>query len=154
MCLNKSFICVTGKENICQVYLNKKNRKLFLTCEHWDVMNKTFSRLFLKNAWKPLNFKQIIAPEKVCPSVEQNEIDMYRVLTKDGKYTRKWTCSTNGLYVFWKENHLNLCVFSTKLTFLQFYVNFITSSYSTKQFFDQTECILCFLMYQLLEYHS
>jgi hypothetical protein len=110
-------------------------------------MNKTFSRLFLKNAWKPLNFIQIIAPEKVCPSVEQNEIDIYCVLIKDGKYTWKWTCSTHGLYVFWKENHPNLCVFSMKLTFLQFYVNFITSSYSTKQFLDQTECILCLLIY-------
>jgi hypothetical protein len=93
-------------------------------------MNKTFSCLFLKNAWKPLNFIQIIAPEKVCPSVKQNEIDKYRVSIKDGKYTWKWTCSTHGLYVFWKENHPNLCAFSIKLTFLQFYLNFITSSYS------------------------
>jgi hypothetical protein len=55
-------------------------------------MKKTFSRLFLKYALKPLNFTQIIAPENVCPSVEQNEIDRYRVLIKDGKYTRKRTC--------------------------------------------------------------
>jgi hypothetical protein len=55
--------------------------------EHCDVMNKTFSRLFLKNASKPLNFTKIIAPEKVCPSVEQSEIDIYRVLIEDGKYT-------------------------------------------------------------------
>jgi hypothetical protein len=67
--------------------LEQKNRRLFLIWKHCDVMNKTFSRLFLKNAWKPLNFTQIIAPEKVCPSVEQNEIDIYRVLIKDGKYT-------------------------------------------------------------------
>jgi hypothetical protein len=90
----------------------------------------------------------------VCPSVEQNEIDIYCVVTKDGKYTWKWTCSTHGLYVFWKENHPNLRVFSTKLTFLQFYVNFITSSYSTKQFLDQTECILVFLVYRLFECHG
>jgi hypothetical protein len=50
-------------------------------------MNKTFSRLFLQNASKPLNLTQIIALEKVCPSVEQNEIDIYCVVTKDGKYT-------------------------------------------------------------------
>jgi hypothetical protein len=88
----------------------------------------------------------------VCPSVEQNEIDIYRVLTKDRKYTWKWTCSTHGLYVFWKENHPTLRgFFSTKLTFVQFYVNFITSSYSSKQFLDQSECILGFLMYQLFE---
>jgi hypothetical protein len=35
---------------------------------------------------KPLNFTQIIAPEKMCPSVEQNEIDIYRTLIKDEKY--------------------------------------------------------------------
>jgi hypothetical protein len=134
----------------------QKNRRLFLIWQYCDVMNKNFSRLFLKNAWKPLNFIQIIAPEKVCPSVEQNEIDIYRVLIKEGKYTLKWTCSTHGLYVFWKENHPNLCVFSTKLTFLQCYVSFITSSYSTKQLLDQTvcTCILCFLMYQLFECHG
>jgi hypothetical protein len=51
------------------------------------------------------------------------------------KYAWKWTYSTHRLYVFWKENHPNLCAFSTKLTSLQFYVNFINSSYSTKQFF-------------------
>jgi hypothetical protein len=117
-------------------------------------MNKTFSRLFLKNAWKPLNLTQIIAPEKVCPSVEQNEINIYRVLIKDGKYTWKSTCSTNGLYVSWKENHQNLHIFSTKLTILQFYVNFITFLYSTKQLLDQTECILGFLMYQIFECHG
>jgi hypothetical protein len=132
----------------------QKNRRLFLIWEHSDVMKKTFSRRFLKIAWKPLNFIQIIAPEKVCPSVEQNEMDIYRVSIKDGKYTLKWTCSTHGLYVFWKKNHPNLCAFSTKLAFLQFYVNLITSSYSTKQFLDQTECILCFLMYQLFECHG
>jgi hypothetical protein len=53
-----------------------KNQRLFLIWEHYDIMNKTFSSLFLKKAWKPLNFTQIIAPEKVCPSVEQNEIDI------------------------------------------------------------------------------
>jgi hypothetical protein len=126
----------------------KKNWRFFLIWKHCDVMNKTFSRLFFKNAWKLLNFIQIIAPEKVCSSVEQNEIYIYRVLIKDGKYTGKWTCSTHGLDVFWKENHPNLRVFSTKLTFLQFYINFITSSYRTKQFSDQTVCILGFLMYQ------
>jgi hypothetical protein len=95
-------------------------------------MNKTFSRLFLKkNASKPLNLTQIIAPEKVCPSVKQNKIDIYRVLIKYGEYTWKWICSTHGLYVFWKENHPKLRVFSMKLTFLQLYVNFITSLYST-----------------------
>jgi hypothetical protein len=50
-------------------------------------MNKTFSRFFVKNASKPLNLAQIIAPEKVCPFVEQNEIDIYRVLIKDEKYS-------------------------------------------------------------------
>jgi hypothetical protein len=132
----------------------KKNRRLFLIWKHCDVKNKTFPRLFLKNAWKPLNFTQIIAPEKVCPSVEQNDIDTYRVLIKDGKYIGKLTCSTHGLNVFWKENHPNLRAFSTKWTFLQFYVNFITSSYRTKQFSDQTVCILGFLMYQLFECHG
>jgi hypothetical protein len=77
----------------------------------------------------------------VCPFVEQNEIDIYRVLIKDEKYSWKWTCSTHGLYVFWKENHPNLRVFSTKLTFLQFYVN----SWSTKGFLDQTKCIWVFV---------
>jgi hypothetical protein len=86
MCLLKSLICFIGKENICQIY-QKKNRRLFLIWKHCDVMNKTFSRLFLKNAWKPLIFTQIIAPEKVCPSVEQNKIYIYCVLIKDGKYT-------------------------------------------------------------------
>jgi hypothetical protein len=46
-------------------------------------LNKTFSRLFLKS----LNLKEIIVPEKVCPSVKQNEIDIYRLLIEDGKYT-------------------------------------------------------------------
>jgi hypothetical protein len=115
----------------------------------WRHEYKTFSRLFLQNAWKLLNFIQIIDPEKMCPSVEQNEIDIYRVSIKDGKYTWKWTCSMHGLYVFWKENHPNFYAFSMKLTFLQFYVNFIT-----KQFLDQTKYILCFLMYQLLECHG
>jgi hypothetical protein len=34
---------------------------------------------------------QSIAPEKVCSSVEQNEIDVqvYHVLIKDGKYIQK-----------------------------------------------------------------
>jgi hypothetical protein len=123
----------------------QKNWRSFLAWEHCDVMNKTSSRVFLKNAWKPLNFIHLIAPEKVCPSVEQNKIVIYRVLIKDEKYTGKWTCSTYGLYVFLKENLPNLCVFSTKLTFLQFYVNFITSLYSKKQLLDQTGCILCFL---------
>jgi hypothetical protein len=67
----------------------QKNQRLFLLWEHCDVMNKTFTRLFLKDAWKPLNFIQIIAPEKVCPSVEQNEIDIYSVLITDGKNTWK-----------------------------------------------------------------
>jgi hypothetical protein len=52
-----------------------------------------------------------------------------------------------------KTTHLR-AFFPTKFTFLQFYVNFITSSYSTKQFLDQTECILGFLMYQLFECHG
>jgi hypothetical protein len=97
--------------------------------------------------------KMLKNPEKVCPSIEQNEIDIYCVLIKDGKYTWKWTCSTNKRYVFWKENHPNLHFVSTKLTFLQFYVNFITSLYNRKQFLDQTECISSFHMtlYQLFE---
>jgi hypothetical protein len=36
---------------------------------------------------KAINLTQIIAPEKECPSVEQIEIDIYRVLIKDEKYT-------------------------------------------------------------------
>jgi hypothetical protein len=90
----------------------------------------------------------------VCPSVQQNKIDTYRLLIEDGKYTKKWTCSTNGLYVFWKKNHPNLCVFWTKMIFLQLYVNFIISLYSTEPFLDQTECILDFLMSPLFECHS
>ena len=125
----------------------QKNRRLLLIWEHYDVMNNTLSRLFLKSASKTLNLTQIFAPEKVCPSVEQCEIDIYRVLLKDGKYTWKWTCSTHGMYVFWKENHPNLRGFSTKLTFLHFCVNFISFSYSTKQFSDQTGCISGILMY-------
>jgi hypothetical protein len=53
-------------------------------------MNKTFSLLFLKNACKPLNtMTQITALDKVCPSVQQNKIDTYRLLIEDGKYTKK-----------------------------------------------------------------
>jgi hypothetical protein len=47
-----------------------------------------------------------------------------------------------------------LHAFSTKLTFLQFCVNFFSSLYSTKQFLNQTECILGFPMYQLFECHG
>jgi hypothetical protein len=86
-----------------------------------------FPAFFSKNAWKPSNLKQIIAPEKVCPSVEQTEIDIDRALIENGKYTLKWTCSTHGLYIFWKENRQILHVFSTKLAFVQFYGNFMIS---------------------------
>jgi hypothetical protein len=89
----------------------------------------------------------------VCPSVEQNEIDIFRILKEDGKYNWKCTCSTNGLYVFWKEKHLNLCgfFFSMKLAFLLFYGNFNISSYSKEHFLDQIKCILGFPMYPLIE---
>jgi hypothetical protein len=56
----------------------QENQRLFLIWEHYDIMNKTFPHLFLTNAWKLLNFTQIIALEKVCPSIEQNKIDIYQ----------------------------------------------------------------------------
>jgi hypothetical protein len=58
------------------------------------------------------------------------------------------------LYVFWKENNTDLRVFQKKKIFLQFYINFIISSYSTTEFLDQFEIILGFLMYPLHECHS
>jgi hypothetical protein len=140
-----------GKGNICQAYQNKKNQIFDSIVTSWI---KPFPASFLENAWKPLKLTHIIAPEKVCPSVEQNEIDIYRLLIKGGKYTWKWTCSMHGLYVFWKKSHPNLHVFSTKLTFSQIYGNFIISVYSTEQFVDQIECIFVFLMYPLFECHG
>jgi hypothetical protein len=44
----------------------QKNRRLFLIWEHCDVVNKTFSRIFLKNAWKP-KFHTDVCPGKGVP---------------------------------------------------------------------------------------
>jgi hypothetical protein len=41
--------------------------------------------------------------------------------------------------------------FLTKLTFLQFYGNFMIFSYSTEEFLDQIECIMGFLMHPSYE---
>jgi hypothetical protein len=41
------------------------------------LLIRPFPAFFLKNAGKLLNFRQIFAPEKMCPSVEQNKIDTY-----------------------------------------------------------------------------
>jgi hypothetical protein len=90
----------------------------------------------------------------MCPYVKQNEIQIdiyiYSLLIEDLKHTWKWTCTMHGLYVLWKENHLNLHVFSIELTLLQFDGNFMISSYNISmigQLLNQIECILGFLMY-------
>jgi hypothetical protein len=79
----------------------------------------------------------------------------------------KWywyiSCIDKRWKIYLKMNLLDawaVCFLKGKpLEFAHFFnkikiVNFITSPYSTKQFLDQTECILGFLMYQLFECHG
>ena len=69
-------------------------------------------------------------------------------------YTWIWICSTHALYVFWKENYLNLWIFSLKMAFLQFFANFKLSSYDTNHFNDQTEWIFRLLIYSLFDWQG
>jgi hypothetical protein len=155
MCLDKNLICVIEKQIICQVYQNKKieGYSLFESIvTSWVKPLPAFSSKMLK---KPLNFTQIIAPEKVWPSVEQNEIDIYCVLIRNEKYAWKLTCSTHGLYVFWKKT-TQTCTFFQRIWHI---CNFMSTSLPRRIaqnsfFLDQTECILGFLMYHLFECHG
>jgi hypothetical protein len=71
----------------------------------------------------------------VCPSI--NQIEIYHILIEGGKYTWKWTCSTHGLYVFWKETHApKFARFFIEISISAKYGNFIISSYSTEQYLD------------------
>jgi hypothetical protein len=71
---------VFWESTIYAKYTRTKNQKVspYLIALICDIMNKTYLlSLFLKNARKLLNLTQVIAPEKVCASVEQNQIDVY-----------------------------------------------------------------------------
>ena len=117
-------------------------------------MNKTFSRLLSKWVWKQSNVIQITAQEKMCALVEQNENKIYCVSLEDEKHTWILICSTHVLYVFWKENHLNLRIFSLKMALLQFFANFKLLSYDTNHFTDQTEWIFGLLIHSLFDWQG
>jgi hypothetical protein len=128
---------------------------LVLIWEHCDVLNETFSRLFLKKCLKTVKFNTVYCSGKglsICRAIWNwyiSCIDKRLKIYLNINLLDAWAvCFLN------RKAPECACCFNKINILFKIYVNFITSSYSTRQVLDQIKCILGFLMYQLFDCHG